>query len=328
MLRKRHCPAESGPAEQIAWNLDWNLLRTFMVIVQEGSITAAAQKLNLKQPTVSNALRRLEECLGRKLVERGPRVFELTLQGQALFRESLDMFGSVNRLSMLLNEMTEMVQGHITITMASHVTCPLLDETLREFHELHPDATFSIVISSSSDAIEAVFSKRSSLGICLVNREHPALNFTHLYREHFGFFCGPQHRLFGKSGLTLADLKGERSVSFQTDQLTDVLRPVAMLRASAEIDDNVVGLSANLEEVKRMIIAGLGIGPLPIHVVERDVRDGQLWRLPPHDAPPAIDIFLVRNLKARLNSAEMEFTRILLEKIEATPLRERTYGLS
>lgn len=328
MLRKRHCPAESDPSEQIAWDLDWNLLRTFMVIVQEGSITAAAQKLSLKQPTVSNALRRLEECLGRKLVERGPRVFELTLQGQALYRESLDMFGSVNRLSMLLNEMTEMVQGHVTITMASHVTCPLLDETLREFHERHPDATFSIAITSSSDTIEAVFSKRSSLGICLVNRKNPTLEVTPLYREHFGFFCGPQHRLFGKAGLTLADLKGERSVSFQTDQLTDVLRPVAMLRASAEIDDNVVGLSANLEEVKRMIIAGLGIGPLPIHVVERDVRDGQLWRLPPYEDPPAIDIFLVRNLKARLNSAEIEFTRMLLEKIEATPLSERTYGLT
>jgi DNA-binding transcriptional LysR family regulator len=328
MLRKRHLPADGDAADQVAWNLDWNLLRTFMVIVQEGSITAAAQKLSLKQPTVSNALRRLEECLGRKLVERGPRVFEVTLQGQALFREALDMFGSVNRLSMILSEMTEVVQGHITISMASHVTSPLLDETLGEFHARHPEATFSVAITSSSDAIEAVFSKRSSLGICLVNRRHPALEFTQLYREHFGFFCGPQHRLFGKRNLTLADLKGERSVSFQTDQVTDVLRPVAMLRARAGIDDTVVGQSSNLEEVKRMIIAGLGIGPLPIHVVERDVRDGQLWRLPPHDAPPAIDIFLVRNLKARLNSAEMEFTRILLEKIEATPLRERTYGLS
>ena len=76
-----------------------------------------------------------------------------------------------------------------------------------------------------------------------------------------------------------------------------------------------------------MIIAGLGIGPLPIHVVERDVKDGLLWRLPPYEEPPAIDIYLVRNLKARLNSAETEFTRMLSEKVENTPLAERTYGL-
>jgi DNA-binding transcriptional LysR family regulator len=326
MLRKRHEAAEA--AEQVAWDLDWNLLRTFMVIVQEGSITAAAQRLTLKQPTVSNALRRLEECLGRKLVERGPRIFEVTLQGQALYREALDMFGSVNRLSMLLGEATEVVQGHVTINMASHVETPLLDETLSQFHDRHPEATFSIAITSSSDAIEAVFSKRASLGICLVNRRHPALEYTELYREHFGFFCGPRHRLFGKTGLALSDLKGERSVSFQTDQLTDVLRPVAMLRAKAGIDETVVGISSNLEEVKRMIIAGLGIGPLPIHVVERDVKDGQLWRLPPYKDPPAIDIFLVRNPRARLNSAEAEFIRMLAERVEKTPHSERTYGLS
>lgn len=327
MLRKRPSHAAVDNSEQVAWDLDWNLLRTFMVIVQEGSITAAAQKLSLKQPTVSNALRRLEQCLGRKLVERGPRVFEVTLQGQALYRESLDMFGSVNRLSMMLREMTEVVQGHVSITMASHVTCPLLDETLSEFHRLHPKATLSIAITSSSETIEAVVSKRTSMGICLVNRKHPGLEFTQLYREHFGFFCGPQHPLFGKKDIALADLRGERSVSFQTDQLTDVLRPVAMLRAEAGIDEDVVGISTNLEEVKRMIIAGLGIGPLPVHVVERDVRDGQLWRLPPYDSPPAIDIFLARNLKARLNSAEMEFVRLLSERIEQTPLADRTYGL-
>ncbi|MGL1645734.1 helix-turn-helix domain-containing protein, partial [Vibrio parahaemolyticus] len=45
-------------AERLAWDLDWNLLRTFMVIVEEQSITAAADRLGLKQPTLSNALRR------------------------------------------------------------------------------------------------------------------------------------------------------------------------------------------------------------------------------------------------------------------------------
>jgi DNA-binding transcriptional LysR family regulator len=228
---------------------------------------------------------------------------------------------------MMLSEMTAIVAGHVSITMASHVICPLLDETLSEFHARHPKATLSIAITSSSETIEAVSSKRTSLGICLVNRKQPGLDFTQLYREHFGFFCGPPHPLFGKKNLTLADLRGHHSVSFQTDQLTDVLRPVAMLRAQAGIDDAVVGTSTNLEEVKRMIIAGLGIGPLPIHVVERDLHDGLLWRLPPYESPPAIDIFLVRNLKARLNSAEAEFIRMLTEKIAQTPLEQRTYGL-
>jgi hypothetical protein len=56
-----------------------------------------------------------------------------------------------------------------------------------------------------------------------------------------------------------------------------------------------------------MIVAGLGVGPLPIHVVERDVQAGMLWRLPPFDDPPAIDIYLVTNPRATLGRAERMF---------------------
>ncbi|MEX1267227.1 MAG: LysR family transcriptional regulator, partial [Woeseia sp.] len=100
-------------ADDVVWRLDWNLLRTFMVIVQEGGITAAANKLKLKQPTVSNALRRLETSLGERLVDRGPRAFRVTRQGEALYHEAVDIFGSVNRLSISLRDITDDVQGMV-----------------------------------------------------------------------------------------------------------------------------------------------------------------------------------------------------------------------
>ena len=77
-----------------------------------------------------------------------------------------------------------------------------------------------------------------------------------------------------------------------------------------------------------MVLAGLGIGALPIHVVERDVRDGLLFRLPPYQNPPAIDIWLVRHPRARVNRAEAEFTRLLQQRVAATPQEQRVYGLT
>jgi DNA-binding transcriptional LysR family regulator len=66
--------------------LDWNLLRTFRVIGQELSISRAAARLHLTQPAVSQALKRLEEQLGRQLIaRRGPR-FVLTEMGEQLFQ--------------------------------------------------------------------------------------------------------------------------------------------------------------------------------------------------------------------------------------------------
>ena len=55
--------------------LDWNLLRTFIVIVQEESVSRAAARLYLSQPAVSLSLKRLEERLGQRLIERDSHVF-------------------------------------------------------------------------------------------------------------------------------------------------------------------------------------------------------------------------------------------------------------
>ena len=322
-------PGKSKPksaGRQIAWNLDWNLLRTFMVIAQEQSITAAAKRLRLKQPSVSNALKRLEHSLGCRMVERGPRSFELTSQGEALFRECAGIFGSVNRLSSALEQATDEITGTVHLHMASHVTCPLLDEALESFHKQHLAACVSISIGSSIDTIKAVQDKTAALGICLVNERMAELDYKRFYTEHFGFFCGPRHRLFGARGLRLEDLQGEHCVSFHTDQLNDVLRPVAILRSKAGMDRHISGVSSNLEEIRRMVMAGMGIGALPIHVVQRDVQDGLLYRLPPYKHPPAIDIWLVRHPDANINQAERAFTRMLIASMENTPKAQRSFG--
>ena len=107
--------------------------------------------------------------------------------------------------------------------------------------------------------------------------------------------------------------------------MDDALRPVTLMRAEAHLSDRVVGTSAHLEEVRRMIIAGLGIGPLPIHVVRRDIKDGQLWQLPPYEDVRKIDVYVVWNPKVQLNRAEQAFLEALLARIERTDISERTY---
>lgn len=312
-------------AERLARDLDWNLLRTFVVLAESRSVTEAAERLRLKQPTVSNALKRLEDRLGRKLIDRSPGRFGLTEAGRLLHREAIDIHGAILRLGTLMREVQDEVRGHVRIAMASHVVCPLLDDALSAFHRAHPRATLSLEVTASREALASVLARRASLAVCLVRDPSPKLEHRRLYREYFGLFCGPTHPLFGREGLTKADLAGHSSVSFVTDQMGDALRPVALMRAEAQLDDQVVGTSAHLEEVRRMIVAGLGVGPLPIHVVRRDIEDGLLWRIPPYDDPPAIDVHVVWNPKAGMNRAEQALLAALLDRIERTPIEERTY---
>ncbi|MCI5078065.1 LysR family transcriptional regulator [Oricola sp.] len=313
------------PSERLVRELDWNLLRTFIVLAESRSVTEAAQKLRLAQPSVSTALKRLEDRLGRKLIDRSPGRYALTRAGELLYREAVDIQGSIFRLTTLMREVTDEVQGHVKIAVASHVICPVFDEALAEFHARHPKATLSIDVDTSREAIAAVNARSASFAICLVKERNPKLEYRRLYREFFGLFCGPPHPLFGQQGLTRADLAGHASVSFETDRLHDVLKPVTLMRAEAELGERVVGTSSHLEEVRRMIIAGLGIGPLPVHVAQRDVDAGLLWHLPPYDKMPEIDVHVVWNPRAKLNRAEESMLGELLGRIEATPIEARTY---
>ena len=312
-------------AALVAHRLAWNLLRTYRTIVETGSITGAAQRLAAKQPSVSNALRRLASTTETRLIERGSNRFRVTGAGATLYRECVEIHGAILRLADALKEVPDEIDEHIQFVMASHVASPLLNDTLSEFHRQHPRATLSIEVLPSHRVIERVLHRSVSFGICLVHEMSAHLEYRHMYREFFGLYCGPSHPLFGKQGLALSDLEGQSSVSFATDQISDALRPVAMLRARAGLDQRIVGVSSNLEEVRRMILAGLGIGPLPIHVAARDTGDGLLWRLPPYESPPAIDVYIVVNPRTRLNRAEASLLQQLFAAIEPTSMEQRTY---
>ncbi len=306
-------------------NLDWNLLRTFVVIVEEGSISRAANRLLRGQPAVSLALQRLENELDCRVIERGHGTFRLTAEGRRLYEECIDIYAGVARLKETVTTGTDEISGAITICLASHVITPLLDDLLASTYKEHPKVSYSIKTASSAEVANQVQDKSASLGICLINRRLPDLDYENIYKEFFGFYCGPPHPLFGKKNLRLQDLRGEDAVSFETDDLNDALRPVALLRQQNEMSQRIVGRSSQLEELRRMILCGLGIGPLPVHVVERDVRDGLLWRLPPYDDPPMVDIFLVTNPKKRFNRAEAKFIDALKTSIRITPIEKRTY---
>ena len=171
---------------RLPFDLDWNLLRTFLVIVEQGGITAAANALRLKQPTVSNALRRLEGHLSKRLILRGPALFEVTPAGLLLYDEAIEIFGSISRLGTLIRDMDEEVSGHVALAMASHVVSPVLDEVLSRFHQRHRMATLSIDVITSQDAIQAVRQRQASLAICLVHEKQPHLDYLRLFREYFG----------------------------------------------------------------------------------------------------------------------------------------------
>lgn len=315
------------PYEQrFPWNLDWNLLRTFIVVVDKGGITPAANFLGLKQPTISSALKRLEGNVGRKLINRSPNHFSVTPRGQVLYAEASSIFGTVAQLPNLMSGLDDEVTGQVSIAVASHVVSSHFDSVLERFNARHPKVTYSITTLDSAEVIANSLQNRVTMGVCLL-REPPARLATRvLYREYFGFYCGPRHRLFGRKGIRLSDLQGEDAVSFQTDEINGPLSDVARLRQLAGMKQGLKGISSSLPEVRRMIIANIGIGALPLHIARRDVLLGHLWQLPPYTGFPAVDVYLLTNPKRTMNRAEIDLLEMLDIELNLVPLTERTYS--
>jgi len=297
-----------------------------MVVVDQGGITPAAHYLGLKQPTISAALKRLEDITGRKLVNRSPKHFSLTPWGQVLYTEASSIFGAVTQLPDLMDGLEEEVTGQISIAVASHVVSPHFDDVLKRFNALYPGVHYTISTIDSTEVIAYLLQNRVTFGVCLLNEAPMGLEARVLYREFFGLFCGPPHRLFGQTNIELSELKNEAVVTFQTDEVNGPLESVAHMRKKLGMRVEPKGLSSNLPEVRRMIVANIGIGALPVHVAERDVRAGLLWQVPPYKSLPAIDIHVLTNPKRSMNKAEQALVKMLNEQLDTVPLEERIYN--
>ncbi|WP_247887237.1 LysR family transcriptional regulator [Azospirillum sp. SYSU D00513] len=309
--------------ERLGTQLDWNLLRTFMVIAQERSITKASVRLYLTQPAVSLALKRLEEQFGRQLIDRAPGRFELTAAGEQVYDEVVGIFGTISRLGALVQEAREEVSGHVHILLASRIQTGLLDRCLREFHRLHPQVTYRIDVMASADAHIALQQRVGSFAICLLREPIPGLANEVFIHQTYRLYCGPDSRFFGKSGIDIAELRQENFVSFTSDQIDGALSPLTLFRAREGFAGRILGSSANLDEVRRMILCGLGIGPLPEHIAARDVADGLLWELPPYEGVTPVDVHIIWSQQGRLNRAERMFLDFLLAQVRGRPPEER-----
>lgn len=308
-------PESPNPYDQLerfATRLDWNLLRTFIFIVQERSITSAAERLCLQQPTVSAALKRLETAMDCKLIERRPGHFELTSAGEKLYDEAMTIYRTVSRLNEFMSDSKADTLGHVRIMTISTVVSEQLDNLLAGFFREHPKVTVSFEVATTAEIIASVESSSITLGICDGNAPNH-LEQRFLLREQYSMYCGRTHHLYRRSGLELTDLRGEAYVSFTSDVLGgEHMGPVTAMRAHASIGQHVRGSSCNVEEVRRMIINGIGIGPLPQHLAKPYVDKQQLWQLPPYHDLPEADIHMLFNPQARLNDGE----RALIDMIQ------------
>ena len=303
--------------------LDWNLLRTFLVIVQERGVSRAAARLYVTQPAVSQALKRLEEALDCRLIQRRGARFEPTRAGEEVFRIASDIYGHVSRLEIELGERRDEVAGSVRLLSLSRMQSAVYDESLADFHRTYPRIDLQIEVMRSSDIISSLLQKTATAGLALCRTPEDKLHQRCFLRQRYAIFCGRHHRLYGRHGLSVNDLLAENFVSFSSDQLGDSLSPLTVFRDTRGFTGRVVAASSSLDEVRRMIFAGFGIGCLPEHIVRDDLAQQRLWRLPPNEGVIDVDIHLLWHRARKMNAAEQAFLHAMERTMQRYSLTER-----
>ncbi|WP_422657761.1 LysR family transcriptional regulator [Paenibacillus sp. EC2-1] len=133
--------------------MDIRQLKYFLAIAEEGQITSAARKLKMAQPPLSQQLKLLEEELGVKLVDRGPRSIKLTEAGTILRNRAQQILELTESTTREIHDCVKGVKGTLSIGTVSSSGATLLQDRLCEFHktylgvkfEIHEGNTFTII---------------------------------------------------------------------------------------------------------------------------------------------------------------------------------------
>lgn len=252
-------------------NAIYNQIRIFQCIAREGSISAAARKLEITPPSVSNALKLLEQHIGHPLFVRTTRRIELTETGQQLLEQTTAAVESLETPLESIRDQNQEPSGLVRITLSRFAYLLILKPAMAAFCEHYPGIQLEI---SVYDGTVNVIDERFDLGIrfgdileggvvarLLMQPFREGLYASGAYLEKFGMPDKP------------ADLRHHRLIGYRFITNNRIL-PLILNDKGEQLTVEMPGqlISNDIDVMADGIRNGLGIGRLfePIWQLQSD----------------------------------------------------------
>ena len=298
---------------KFASRVDWNLMRTFVDIVRAGGIGAAARQLNRQQPSISAALKRLEEHVGASLLHRTATGVEMTAAGKALMALCEDMLEAARMVPHQIAQATKRVEGIVRIQIISGLVSDAFDEAIASFHRRNPAIHIEVRVSPWRQVLDALEQGEVEVGVGYDSSVRGSLMYEPLLVERQQLYCARSHPYFGYRVSRLGELRDDDFVLTGDDEI----ELIKHLRRRYRLGTKVSGLAEDANEARRLIVQGVGIGFLPVQVAEAEVAKGKLWPMLHADFEPFYDIFLLARSEAARDTATQLFWDEVIRRIRA-----------
>jgi DNA-binding transcriptional LysR family regulator len=288
--------------------MDLAQIDTFLALAAEGSFSRAGKKLLRTQPAVSLALKRLEEDLGEKLIDRSSKDLVLTDAGHVVLDYSRRFYNLRRELYNSISELRDKQAGKLTIG-ANETTALYLITHIERFRRLYPKVKVEIRRSLSSHIPDEVLAGGMDLGAISYDPGRPELAWTVIYNDALALVVSPEHRFAGRAEVSIEELGMEIFIAhnvispYREQVLAIFERQGVPLHMDIEMP--------TVETIKRLVQRNLGVAFLPKMCVEAEIAGGALVEVAVREIQIERQVRLIQPAKRALSYAGQAFLTVM-----------------
>ncbi|MDO4178012.1 MAG: LysR family transcriptional regulator [Phascolarctobacterium sp.] len=205
--------------------MEIRVLRYFLEVAREASITRAAQKLHISQPTLSKQLKDLEIELGKKLFVRGNYNIKLTDEGMLLRKRAEDILGLVDKTTEEFQGLDKITGGDVRIGLGESYLVKHIARVIKDFKREYPDLRFHL--TSGDTEIVADLLDRGLLDFAVICEPPNLARYNYLILpgvDTWGAVVRTDHPLATKEKITPQDLLPYEIICSRQSQKADMPR--------------------------------------------------------------------------------------------------------
>ncbi len=291
-------------------NITLRQLKIFEAVARHLNYTRAAEELFLSQPAVSMQIKQLEDSLGQPLFEKMGKKVYLTDAGKEAWRYSQSITNLLNEMDIVMQEMTGLQHGKLTLTVASTANyfVPIL---LSIFKRRHQGVRISIDVTNRENLLKSLAANNTDFAIMGQPPEGLELEAHTFLDNPLVVLASPGHPLVNHKNIPLQQLCEETFIEREQGSGTRAARERFFAEHGGGRFRETMEMNSN-EAIKQAVQAGLGLGVLSIHTLEAELMLKRLAVLDVAGFPIMRHWYIVHRQGKRFSAIAQAFKEFVL----------------
>lgn len=242
-------------------------LQCFVAVVEEGGFNRATTRLHMTQPAISYQIKLLEADLDVPLFYRRSRGITPTEAGRILYQHAQLIQATVRKAQQALERLSDGVAGEVRIGTVNSVGVYFLPEVLHSMRIKQPSARPTVLYRNSYEITDALLANQVDLALVANPKPDRRLEMETIVEERISLVCGQGHPFYGRQSVKPTELRGQPFATLTSENPTGQIVRDYLAKLGVNVD--IVVSTDNVETVREMVEAGLGVAFLPDMVTSR-----------------------------------------------------------